>query len=405
MNNQGSKHGGAYLQAPSQRKCYSKFAFLVGVFMVIIASILFVLLKSEATEDRIVYHLPDEAPVINLPETLEDNSDSRNLDDLVDPYFNFIIEAGNHSIDVSLPILKAAYGSDFNASVMEQLETIVSDTLYHLENDICIYKSMSYEAYLDQEIITILLHTEYTDGQSRCQPWIFDLTKGGVLVNDTSELTERLLGMDYASFLFITDRYIQNLFADTYFNDVYSVSEEDMTNEQYEFLDSYRGIVREIPRDISNAFSRWIFPADGKVFLVFQFPIISNGWYVGFLSETAVVEINETILKHRDLVTPEEAVLEAVLDSTVHVMGGTDWSHALLTRTVFFSSPDVFISAAARVPETDQEYMIESLIGYADETDCTKIFEICKGLKASENLSDSKSEVVERIANEIIDER
>lgn len=109
MNNQGSKHGGAYLQAPSQRKCYSKFAFLVGVFMVIIASILFVLLKSEATEDRIVYHLPDEAPVINLPETLEDNSDSRNLDDLVDPHFKFIIETGNHSIDVSLPILKAPY--------------------------------------------------------------------------------------------------------------------------------------------------------------------------------------------------------------------------------------------------------------------------------------------------------
>lgn len=284
---------------------------------------------------------------------------------------------------------------------MDQLDNLISNTLCHLEDDVCIYKSMTYEAYLDQEILTVLLHTKYTDGQSRCQPWIFDLAKGGVLINDTCNLTKRLMGMDYAFFLSITDRYIQNLFADTYFNAAYSVPEEEMTNEQYEFLDSYRGIVREIPRDISNAFSRWIFPADGKVFLVFQLPIISNDWYVGFLSETVVVAIDENILKYKDMVTPEESAMEAVLDSTVHVMGSTDQSHALLTRTIFFSSPDVFISAAACVPEMEQEYTIESLIRYADEAECTKMLKLCEDLKADENLSNSESDMIEWIINRI----
>lgn len=404
MKNQSNRHGCAFLRVSSQKKPFTQ-PFFFGVTFIAVAIIVLVMsLKDSVVAGKVIYHLPDEVPEFSLPEALDDNRDSRNLDELVVPYFDFIIEAGDHSIDISLPIIKASYGSNFNASVMEQLETVVSNTLYYLENNVCIYKSMTYEAYLDQKILTILLHTKYTDGQSRCQPWIYDLAKGGVLINDTCEMTERLMGMDYASFLSITGRYIQHLFADTYFNDAYSVPEEEMSTEQYEFLDSYRGIVREIPRDISNVFSRWIFPADGKVFLVFQLPIISDNWYVGFLSETVVVEIDESILKYKDMVTPEEAVLDATLNSTIRIMGGTDQLQAFLTRTLFYSSPDVFVSAVAGVPEMDQEYMIESLIRYVDVADYRKILEICADLKA-EDLSNSESDVIAWIITKINDEQ
>lgn len=405
MKNQSNRRGGTFLRGFSQKKHLTQLFLFGGAFIAVVAIVLVMSLKSSAMAGKVIYHLPDEVPEFSLPEAKDDNRDSRNLDELVVPYFDFIIEAGDHSIDVSLPIINASYGSEFNTAVINQLENLVSNTLYYLESDICIYKSMTYEAYLDQDILTVLLNTEFSDGQSRCQPWIFDLSKGGVLINDTYELTERLIGMEYVSFLSVTDHYIQNLFAETYFNDAYPVPEEEMTNEQYEFLDSYSGIVREIPRDIPNAFSRWIFPADGKVFLVFQLPIISNDWYVGFLSKTVVVEINKSILKYKDMATPTEAVLETVLDSTVHVMGGTDWSHALLTRTVFCSSPDMFISAAACVPKTDQEYMIESLTRYADETDCTKILEICENLKVCEHLTDLESGVISQIITQVNDEQ
>lgn len=401
MKKQSNRHGGAFLRVSSQKKPFTQ-PFFFGVTFIAVAIIVLVMsLKGGVVAGNVIYHLPDEVPEFSLPEALDDNRESRNLDELVVPYFDFVIEAGDHTIDVSLPIIKASYGSEFNTAVMEQLENLVSNTLYHLENDVCLYERLTYEAYLDQEILTVLLLTEYSDDQSRCQPWIYDLSKGGALINDTFEMTERLIGMDYASFLSITDRYIQNSFLDTYFEVAYSVPEAEMNNEQNEFLDSYRGIVREIPRDISNALSRWIFPADGKVFLVFQLPIISNDWYAGFLSETVVVEIDERILKYKDMVLPEEAVLEAVLNSTVHVMGATDQSHALFARTVFYSSPEVFISAAAAcVLKEDHEYMIESLIRYADAADYTKILEICADLK-SEDLSDSESDVIARIITKI----
>lgn len=389
------------MQDSCRKAHFTKFILFGGVFFAVAVIAIVMSIKSNVIADKTVYRLPDEMPAINLPETLEDNSDSRVLDKLVVRYYNFTIEAGNHSIDVSLPIIKASYGSDFNASIIEQLETVVSNTLYHLENGVCVYESLTYESYLDQEILTVLLHTQYTDGQSRCQPWIFDLAKGGALIDSTCELAERLIGMDYSSFLWVTDHYIQNLFAHTYFVEAYPVSEAEMSNEQYEFLESYRGIVREIPRDISNAFSRWVFPADGKVFLAFQFPLISNDWYAGFLSETVVVEIDQSILKYKDMVTPEEAVLEVILNSTVHSMGGTNQSHAILTQTVFYSSPYVFISAVAHAPEADQECMIESLIRHADEEESEEILGVCQYLKTQLYLTNEEEQIVESICSRI----
>lgn len=395
------KHGGAFIPDSCRKAYFTKFFLFGGVFFAVAVIVIVISIKGKAIADKTVYRLPDEMPTISLPETLEDNSDSRVLDKLVVPYFNFTIEAGNHSIDVSLPIIKASYGSDFNSSIKEQLETVVSNTLYHLENGVCVYESLTYESYLDQEILTVLLHTQYTDGQSRCQPWIFDLAESGALIDSTCELAERLIGMDYSSFLWVTDHYIQNLFAHAYFAEAYPIPEAEMSSEQYEFLDSYRGIVREIPRDISNAFSRWIFPADGKVFLAFQFPVISNDWYAGFRSKTVVVEVNESILKYKDMVTPEEAVLEAVLNSTVHVMGATAQSHALLTRMVFYSLPEVFISEAASVPEMDQEYMIDSLIRYAGEEESEEILDVCLYLKTQEYITNEEKKIVESICSRI----
>ena len=91
-----------------------------------------------------------------------------------------------------------------------------------------------------------------------------------------------------------------------------------MTNEQYEFLDSYRGIVREIPRDIPNAFSRWIFPADGKVFLVFQLPIISNDWYVETEEEAVTIQNlhRDRYYKH-SIITSDSITSEATKDIAV----------------------------------------------------------------------------------------
>lgn len=209
------------------------------------------------------------------------------------------------------------------------------------------------------------------------------------------------MGIDYATFLWVTDRNIQNQFADTYFEQAYAASEDDMSDEQHDFLEGYRGIIREIPDDLGNTFSRWIFPANGKVFLAVEHPIITADWYSGFRSETRIAEIDASILRYVDMITPRKAVLDAVLNSTVHVMGATDHIHAQLTRILFFESPFTFVDAISTASESDQAYAIKSLLRYADENEQARILTACKNLKGNNYLPNSVSEAVERIISEL----
>ncbi len=368
-----NNQGGAYL-SPSYT---NRKPWIIGLIVLIVA-IFFAMLACRNGEDKrkIMYHLPGEAPSFSLPENLEDHSGSHVLEELVVPCYDFFLEADNTSIEVSLPIIQASYGADFNAAVVDQLEALVSNTMFYLERgEAWVVKKMSYEAYLDQNILTVLIMTE-TEDQTRCKPWIFDLSNGGKEITK-SELVQKFLGMDYATFLWITDQYIQSDFSTTYYNQTYAIDGQD------ELMESYEGILRKIPCDLANATNRTVFPANGKVYLLYDLPQISDDWYTGFRTTAKVIEIDASILRYKDLVTPQEAVRDAVFNSTVHVMGATDQAHAYLVRTIFFSEPDVFIDAVSGVSEQDQAYAIESLLRYADETDLNQILAICSGCEES----------------------
>lgn len=393
-----TRYGGAYLSSSRAKK--NTLMFAVGIIIVVM--ILVAVFSGEIMKgnSKTTYHLPGEVPSFSLPDNLPDYSDSLDLRDLVVPHFNFIIEAGSNSIEVSLPLIRAAFGAEFNTSVLDELDALISNTIFYLEQDMCIVKSMTYEAYLDQEILTILLYTECTDGQSRCQPWIYDLSKGGVLL-ETCELTDRLLGMRYASFLWVTDRYVQSEFANTFFVQAYAIPEKEMTDEQRTFLDNYRGILREIPRDIVNMYNRWIFPADGSIYLVYSLPSISEDWYAGFCSEIRIVKVDQSILKYTDMITPTEAVYDAMYNTTVHVMGGSDQAHAQLMRVIFCDSPYAFVDAVTGESEQNQEYAISSLLRYTNDAEQLKILRICQNLKKTEYLTNQEIKVIDSISSKI----
>lgn len=377
-----NRRGGAYLSEP-----HSSGKLWAISIMILTAVIIFAMLiiKDGDREFQFTYHLPDEVPDVRLP-VLEDHSGSHVLDELVIPHYDFLLEAGDTTIEVSLPLIQAGYGADFNAAVVNQLENLISNTKFYIERgESWVVKRLSYEAYLDQNILTVLIMTE-TDDQTRCEPWTFDLAEVGKTIT-TSELVEKLLGLDYATFLWMADQYIQNDFTATYHNQAYAVDGQD------EDMEDYKGILQEIPCDLANVLNRTVFPANGKVYLLYDLPLISDDWYTGFRTSAKIVEIDASILRYKDLVTSQEAVQDAVFNSTVHVMGATDQAHAYLVRAIFFSVPDVFIDAISGISEQNQAYAIESLLRYADENDLNQILAIC--------TEREESVVVNRIIAEI----
>ena len=78
--------------------CSGKHVFLGGVFIVVAAIILLVL-QQVAAETEIIYHLPDEVPDFSVPEELENRSNGHELDDIVVPYYDFLLEAGDTTIE------------------------------------------------------------------------------------------------------------------------------------------------------------------------------------------------------------------------------------------------------------------------------------------------------------------
>lgn len=398
MCNSRKNHGGAFLRSHSKHNALLKF-ILLGLVIVMVCVLAFTQFAN--AEAKSIYHLPDEVPSFSLPDNLPDNFGSHSIDDLVVPHYSFQLVAGDHTTDVSLPVIKARFGNDFNIEITERLNTLIGNILFYLnQNESYIVNSVSYEAYIGQEMLTILLWTDYNGGQIRCEPWFFDLSEGKQ-ITDTWKQAEALLGMEYSTFLWVTDRYIQSSFAETYYEHVYTDPEDQMDDEQLAFLDNYRCILKEIPCDISSAFSRWVFPGDGKVYMLYELPLVCNDWYSGFRTEAKLVEIDASILRYKDMITPAAAMKEAILNNTVHVMGGTDQACALLVRRLFHSSPELFISAVAEAHELDREYAVDCLLRHVSDDELSSIQMLCSNLESSAQLTKEESEVVTQIISEI----
>ena len=390
--------GGAYLHSRHKHNTLSK-TILSGVIVVVIS--VFIFTQVANAEAKSIYQLPDEAPSFSVPDNLADNFGRHSIDDLVAPHYSFQLVAGDHTTDVFLPVIKARFGNEFNIEITERLNSLVDNILFYLEQgESYIVNRVSYEAYLGQEILTILLWTDYNGGQIRCEPWFFDLSEGKQ-ITDTWQQAAALLGMEYSTFLWVTDRYIQASFAEIYYEQVYAVPEDQMDDKQLAFLDNYRGILKEIPCDISSAFSRWVFPGDGKVYMLYELPLVCNDWYSGFRTEAKLVEIDASILQYKDMITPTAAMKEAILNNTVHVMGGSDQACALFERRLFYSSPKLFVEAVAEAYELDQEYAIDCLLRYGSNDELSSIQMLCSNVKSSVHLTNPESEVVTKIISEI----
>lgn len=396
MNNTDDSRGGTYLHTSlGSHKVLKSIVF--GLVVLVVVTMLYFETGSEKSQK--VYLLPEEIPNVSLPSEFSGYSGNKSLEKIVVPYFNFSMKAGQDIIEINLPIIQAEFGVDFNLEVSERLDSLIQNMLFYIERDESyIIKGMSYEAHLDRNVLSILLWTHYADGQSKCEPWLFDLAEGGTS-HDTWEWTEKLLDLNYSSFLWITDYHIQNAFSTKYQEAVNSVIKSEVSEKEQAFMDSYNCILQGIQHDVSNALNRWIYPADGKIYLVYELPLITDDWYSGLRTETQVDELDSTILQYQQMVTPEETIRDVISNMSIHVMGGADQGHAILIRSVFYSSPEIFIKVISDMD--DQCFAIDSLLLYLDDTEQIKIRDICNEVRVNHLSEKDIVDVIDIIISKI----
>ncbi len=329
--------------------------------------------------------LAAQEPVDTVLDSLENYGAGAPLDKLVIPYNEFTVNTKEGVIEVSVPLIQAEFAEGFNTRIIQWVENLLENAQNTLVmGNTLQHRSITYQAFLEKDILTVLLRTEYATGESDWEPWIFDLKQEGKLL-EPWELAKSLLGMDYATFLWVTDRWVQNCFVDAHWGQFRGVPEDEMPEAQYLQYENYVGILAQIPMDISNAVNRWVFPADGTVYLMYDLPILSDNWQSGLMTQAGLTELGGSVFSLARTVTAKEAVADVVFSSDVYSGSGSDQPHAQLVRQVFYGAPKAFLEVVADLE--GQEYAVESLLRYAGEAELQKIGEICTELRAGGNLT------------------
>ena len=292
------------------------------------------------------------------------------------------------SVEITLPALNPDL--DFAEEYNRTIENYTNDLLDYLisaaeaampSNTV----SVSYEAYFNEDLLSILITEQFASGQASYQVATFDLEEGKKL--ETSELASRLLGLDYPSFLLAGNAFVWRDFIDRY-----AETEPDTTRT----TEIFNGIQNSIPLDTYNLYNRKLFINEsGNVMLLFQRVLLSEDWQYGLESEEYISQIKVAELDWTP--SSQEKSMDTLL--TLPVSGRRYYPeyYSYLLQNAFLNDPRMFIQRLSLLDADSIEIEID-YINYAAWGDVlTEITVACTNLLSDESLLPVEKHVVEKI--------
>ena len=268
-----------------------------------------------------------------------------------------------------------SYANDLLAYIMRTAEAAESSNTV----------SVSYESYLNEDLLSILITEQFDSGRASYQVVTFDLELGKKL--ETPELASRLLGLDYPSFLLVGNTFVWQDFFDRY-----AETEPDTTRT----TEIFNGVRSSIPMDTYNLYNRNLFINEsGDVMLLFQRVLLSEDWQYSLESEEYILPINEAELGWISP-APEEA-MDTLL--TLPVSGRRYYPeyYSYLLQDTFLNDPVMFIQCLSCL-DSDSIEAVVGYINYATWDDVlSEITVACTNLLSDGSLSSAEKLIVEQI--------
>lgn len=364
----------------------------------VVALILTVFLLSGVTgckkqEERNVkdYLLPKD----DLPQYVVPMIGSMNANETVvtnyEVHASWQVENGMEcSVEVSLPALNPVL--DFAAEYNQTIESYANDLMEYIARTAEAAKSsntvsVSYESYLNENLLSILITQQFDSGKASYQVATFDLEQGKKL--ETPELAARLLGLDYPSFLLAGNAFVWQDFFDRY-----GETEPDTTKT----TEIFNGVRNSIPLDTYNLYNRNLFINEsGDAMLLFQRVFLSEDWQYGLESEECILPIKVAELDWT-APSPEEA-MDTLL--TLPVSGRRYYPeyYSYLLQTAFLDRPNFFVEQLGNLGVDSIDRVIDYLYYAAGDEGTEQIQDMCTALFSSGTLKDAAQSVVEKILN------
>lgn len=360
---------------------------------------------STETEEVVCYVLPTDKPAIVTSPVSASISIPTSVDEWVFTNYkadlSWTTDTDKKVVRIALPAIQPV--SDFAMTYNNRIEEWGNDLLADIctaANDSAYINTctVSYEAYLNENLLSILLIEEFDTGECDYAVANFDVATGKEL--RTPDMCLRLLGLDYPSFLLASNLVVQNDFRNRYYNSHYGDAYEDvfdvLSGEEKINAEIYHATLHSMPTDTFNLYHRSLYmDAEGQVMLVFQGLQMSEDWWYGLDSEDRISSI---CLQEIGWVpsSNDSAFIELL---TLAVSGRRYYPeyYSYILHDAFIYSPKEYTSALSRLDKSQKEYTI-NMMEYSVTLDTeTEIVETCYALIDGGELTSSEQTAINMI--------
>ena len=302
------------------------------------------------------------------------------------------------SVTITLPALApvSEFAIQFNEEIhglgQSYLDEIIDCQNQKTSN---ILSHVTYEAYLHDDILSIVLIEDTVFDYTTYLAWSFDLEDQEAL--NTAQLCEELLDMDYPSFILAT-----NAITEKYFQDQYGSFVEELENQQYSYdsyfesevpteVKLYYELLGQIPYNTASIRNRQLFVGEnGQAML-----ILDSLSLIGSSSYPTIVpfDLSDVSWTH----PAEETAYGELLRLTEYVSGEHMDSYAAILLDAFLADSENFVKYAARATKTRQEDVISFLHRGLYAQDLEQFQRICMDLQNENDLSESEITLVNQL--------
>ncbi len=302
------------------------------------------------------------------------------------------------SVSIALPALAPVldFAILFNEEIRELGNSYVAEvTDCQKQETSNILSRVTYEAYLFDDILSIVLIENTTFDYTTYRSWSFDLEDQQAL--STAKLADELLDMDYPEFILASNAVTAHHFKEQYGSFIANVENQQTSTDSYfeteppAELELYHALLEQIPYATVSIRNRQLFVGEkGQVMLVYDAPSLAGASHYPTIIP---FDLSKVSWKR----PTEETAYGEMLRLTEYVDGAYAESYASILLEAFFADSEDFVKHAAEATSTRQEDIV-SFLNHGLSAQQAEIFQHhCRELLRDDDLTESEASLLNRL--------
>ena len=302
------------------------------------------------------------------------------------------------SVSITLPALAPVddFAIAFNKTIYDLGNRYLDEVMECQRQDTSnILTRVTYEAYLHDEILSIVLIEDTAFDYTSYYAWTFDLEDRQAM--SIAELCDELLDMDYPEFILATNAISAHHFKAQFGEYIAGIENQPISTDSYfdtepsAEVDFYYGLLEQIPYDTVSIQSRQLFVSEnGQVMLIYNAPSLAGASYYPTIIP---FDFNGVDWKK----PTEETAYGELFRLTEYVSGEQADSYSRILLDAYWEDSEDFVKYAAKATASHQDDILSFLRHGLQPQEFERLQRICTELLKDDDLSAKEITLVNQL--------